>query len=121
MNPLADFILEHIQYRPPQYWTSYVGGVSLLSTHSSVATTLASYFTIIFTIQVAMKNQQAKKLTTLFQIHNIVLSFGSMVLLILILEEVFPILWNRGLFNALCAEESWTAVRLSHSLPPVNC
>lgn len=110
MAPLADFILEHIPYRLPQYLTSYVEGVSPLSTNLSVAGALASYLAVIFGIKAVMKNQKAQKLTALFQTHNVVLSSGSLLLLVLMLEEILPIMWKTGLHNALCAEESWTPV-----------
>jgi len=55
-----------------------------------------------------MKNREAQKLTVLFQAHNIFLSAGSLVLLVLMLEEMIPILWKRGLFSAMCADKSWT-------------
>lgn len=57
-----------------------------------------------------MKNRPPQKLNTLFQIHNVILSGGSFILLVLMAEEILPILWKRGIFKAICAEESWTPV-----------
>jgi len=55
-----------------------------------------------------MKNQQPHKLTPLFQAHNMILSSGSLLLLILMLEEILPILRKEGLHHAICAPEAWT-------------
>jgi fatty acid elongase 3 len=110
MAPLADFLLAHFPFQPqlPIHYTSYVQGKTPLSTPPAVVTALISYLAVIFGIQAIMKDKQPQKLSILFQAHNIILSAGSFVLLILMLEEVIPILWGQGLFNALCADESWT-------------
>ena len=48
-----------------------------------------------------------------FQLHNVILSSGSLLLLVLMLEEILPIMWNHGLHYALCSEQAWTPVRLT--------
>ena len=60
-----------------------------------------------------MKDREPKKLKLIFQGHNVFLSAGSLILLVLMLEEMLPILWREGVFNSICAEESWTNVKLS--------
>jgi len=55
-----------------------------------------------------MKNQAPMRLQFLFQLHNIFLSVGSGILLVLMIEEVVPILWNHGLFYAMCGFGAWT-------------
>jgi hypothetical protein len=115
MAPLADFLLANIPYRLPTHLSSYVEGVTPLSTTPAVLAALASYLAVIFGTQFFMKNQQPRKLTTLFQIHNVLLSSGSFLLLALMLEEIIPKLWTHGLHFALCNEKSWTSVR---HLPP---
>jgi len=72
-------------------------------------TALTSYLAIIFGVQAFMKNQQPIRLNTLFQAHNVILSSGSLLLLVLMLEEILPIWWNNGVHHALCAEEAWTS------------
>ncbi|KAL0951189.1 hypothetical protein HGRIS_007917 [Hohenbuehelia grisea] len=109
MAPLADFILTHVPLPSvPHYLTNYVQGQTPLSTTPTVLTALVSYLAIIFGIQAVMKGQKPLKLTLLFQIHNVFLSAGSALLLALMLEEILPILWQKGVFAAMCAEESWT-------------
>ncbi len=84
-----------------------------MSTDVAVYSALASYLAIIFGIQAIMKNQKPLKLTLLFQIHNVILSGGSLLLLVLMLEEILPIFWKHGIYHAMCAEASWTPVSAS--------
>ncbi|KAF8973923.1 elongase [Flammula alnicola] len=108
MASLAGFLLAKIPYRLPTHLYTYVEGVTPLSTDKAVITALISYLVTIFSIQAFMTNRQPLKLTTLFQIHNVILSSGSALLLALMLEEILPMWWNRGIHSALCAAESWT-------------
>jgi fatty acid elongase 3 len=111
MAPLADFLLAHVHFPSiPHYLTSYVRGETPLSTTPSVLTALASYLAVIFGVQAIMKNQPAQKLTPLFRVHNMFLSAGSLLLLVLMLEETLPNVWNNGVFYAICSDDSWTRV-----------
>jgi hypothetical protein len=110
MAPLADFLLSCIPFRPPRYLSSYVVGQTPLSTTPVVIATLAGYLAVIFGIQAFMTNRQPYKLTTLFQIHNVILSSGSALLLVLMLEEIYPWFFSHGVFDALCSAEVWTPV-----------
>ena len=110
---LEDSLLDMIPFRLPTHLYTYVEGVTPLSTDKAVLSALVSYFVVIFSIQAFMKNRQPFKLTAPFQIHNVILSLGSLLLLFLILEEILPILWNNGLHSALCDEGSWTPVCFS--------
>jgi hypothetical protein len=47
---------------------------------------------------------------TLFKIHNAFLSTGSLVLLLLIAEEVVSVRMNVGTYDSMCAPSSWTDV-----------
>jgi fatty acid elongase 3 len=113
MAPLADFLLSWIPFRLPHYLTSYVVGQTPLSTTPVVVTTLAGYLAVIFGIQAFMTNRQPYKLTTLFQIHNVILSSGSALLLVLMLEEIWPQFWSLGPHNAFCSVEAWTPVSVT--------
>ncbi|GLB36153.1 putative very-long-chain 3-oxoacyl-CoA synthase [Lyophyllum shimeji] len=108
MAPLADFILAHVRVSLPVHLTSYLRGETPLSTTPAVLGTLAAYLAVIFGVQALMTNKPAYKLTPLFQAHNVILSSGSLLLLVLMLEEIVPIIWNEGVFNSLCAVSSWT-------------
>jgi fatty acid elongase 3 len=111
MAPLADFLLAVIPFPSlPSYLTQYEQGKTPMSTTPVVVTTLIGYLAVIFGIQAVMKNKDPKRLNTLFQIHNVILSSGSALLLALMLEEVVPIIYNKGLYAAMCADASWTPV-----------
>jgi len=109
MAPLADFLL---QYAPlptlPYYLTHYVQGATPLSTRPVVVGALVSYLAVIFGIREIMKTRQPQKLTSLFQLHNVILSGGSAILLALMAEEIGPVLWKHGIFHALCHPAAWT-------------
>ena len=112
---LADFIEKTVPLPLPHYITHYVAGQTPISTNKAVATALVSYLGIIFGLQELMKTRQPLKLTALFQLHNLILTLGSGLLLVCMAEEVVPILWGTGLFNAICSTKSWTPVCTVHS------
>jgi fatty acid elongase 3 len=109
MARLADFLLK---YAPlpnlPYHLTHYVRGATPLSTQPVVLGFLAGYLATIFGIREIMKTRQPQKLTFLFQVHNALLSSGSALLLVLMLEEILPIYWRHGVFQALCGARAWT-------------
>jgi len=55
-----------------------------------------------------MRDRQPLKLTFLFQLHNVFLTLGSGLLLIVMLEEILPIVWQHGLFYGICGYGAWT-------------
>ncbi|KDR69578.1 hypothetical protein GALMADRAFT_271961 [Galerina marginata CBS 339.88] len=109
MSFLASYLVEKLPFRVPAPLYSYVKGATPLSTDGAVVTALIAYLGIIFSIQAFMKTRQPLKLTALFQLHNVMLTSGSLILLVLMLEEILPIIWNHGFHNALCGEQAWTA------------
>ena len=113
MAPLADFILAHVPLpQIPSHYTHYVVGKTPLSTPTEVWSTLAAYLVIIFSTQAFMKSRPAYKLQIPFQIHNVFLSAGSLLMLALIAEEVVPLVWKNGVFWGMCHEKMWTSVRV---------
>ncbi|CAE6538118.1 unnamed protein product [Rhizoctonia solani] len=110
MAPLADALLSVIPkgWHLPDHLVTYQAGVTPLSTPPVVVACLIGYLTTIFSLREVMRGRDALKLTTPFQIHNIYLTAGSGLLLLLMVEEIAPIWWKTGLFNAMCAEASWT-------------
>ena len=115
MAPLADFLQAYIPFSLPTHLYSYVHGKTPLSTTPTVVATLSSYLIVIFGIQALMKNRSPQKLNTLFQAHNVFLSGGSLLLLVLMLEEILPIVWNHGVFYGICNQNAWTPVRSQFS------
>ena len=111
MAPIADFILANIPLPSlPYHLTHYVPGQTPLSTTPEVAAALVTYLAVIFGLREVMRSQQALRLQFLFQVHNFVLSLGSAVLLVLMVEEIAPILWKHGIFYSICNGGAWTPV-----------
>jgi len=108
---LADLIVQKVPLPAlPSYLTHYQNGITPLSTWPTVIAALATYLAIVFGVQELMRSRQPMKLTALFQLHNIVLSSGSLLLLMLMVEEIVPMIYKNGLFNAMCSVNSWTPV-----------
>jgi hypothetical protein len=63
---------------------------------------------IIFGGQLFMKDLPAFKFKALFQLHNLLLTAVSFVLLVLLIEELIPIVAKHGLFFAICSPQAWT-------------
>lgn len=119
MAPLADFLLAYAPLpKIPHYLTSYVPGKTPLSTPQEVYPALATYLVVIFSIRWFMKDRAPLKLQYPFQAHNIFLSAGSALLLVLIAEEVVPEVFKHGVFHAMCNVQMWTPVRFYAFCPP---
>jgi fatty acid elongase 3 len=104
-------------------------GVSPFSTHAVVLGAVLSYLITIFGIQAAMRDKEPLSALSgkhegkglkrraefryLFMLHNVLLSAGSGLLLVNMVEELLPILWRDGLFSGICANQSWTPVRFT--------
>jgi fatty acid elongase 3 len=112
MPLLADFLLSVVPTDLiPKYLTSYIPGETPLSTWPVVTTALASYLAIIFGTREIMKDRPPQRLNTLFRIHNAFLSIGSLILLVLMMEEVGSIWLTSTTYGTMCDESSWTEVR----------
>ncbi|KAF8509806.1 GNS1/SUR4 family-domain-containing protein [Gautieria morchelliformis] len=105
----ADLLLNNLPLPSlPSYLTHYELGPTPLSTWTSVTAALVAYLMVIFGLQELMRSRQALKMTALFQLHNIVLSSGSLLLLVLMVEEIAPIVSRHGLFYGICSKDAWT-------------
>ena len=107
--PLADLLATYSPVSLPYHLTHYVKGQTPLSTTPVVVSTLAGYLAVIFGIQALMRDRQPLKLQFLFQVHNVILSAGSLLLLVLMLEEIIPIGLKSGPFEMICGQEAWTS------------
>ena len=117
MAPLADFLLSALPLKSlgdPYHLTHYVQGETPFSTPQEVFPALAAYLVIIFGIQAWMKDRPPFKLQFLFRLHNAFLTSGSLLLVLLIMEEVVPLWLQHGTFWALCDDDMWTSVSARH-------
>ncbi|KZT02707.1 GNS1/SUR4 membrane protein [Laetiporus sulphureus 93-53] len=108
MAPLADFLARTVPISLPDHLRSYVVGKTPLSTPQEVFPALVAYLVIVFSLRAYMKNRPPLKLQRLFQLHNIILSAGSGLLLACMIEEIAPLYYKNGTFWAMCNEGMWT-------------
>lgn len=73
-----------------------------------VTMTCITYFIVIFGGRFLMTNVAPFKLKLPFMIHNVLLTLVSGILLVLMVEQIFPIFYRHGLMAAICANETWT-------------
>ncbi|KAH9944374.1 GNS1/SUR4 membrane protein [Epithele typhae] len=111
MASLSDLLLHRAglgSLPVPYPLTHYVAGKTPLSTPQEVYPMLAAYLVTIFSIRAFMKNRSPLKLQFLFRVHNAFLSSGSLLLVLLIMEEVVPRYLKHGTFWVLCNDDMWS-------------
>ncbi|WFC94732.1 very-long-chain 3-oxoacyl-CoA synthase [Malassezia brasiliensis] len=94
--------------RPMQSWQP---GVTPLSTWPVVLGMSVLYLTVVLGGQELMRNRNPvpnKYLKIPFLVHNVLLSFGSGLLLALMLEDVLPFMWAHGPHDSICQLEVTT-------------
>lgn len=67
-----------------------------------------TYLVVIFGGQYLLRSASAFKFKLLFQIHNLLLTVVSLSLLILLIEQLLPIIVRHGPLYAICSTEGWT-------------
>jgi len=72
------------------------------SNFGTVSALTILYFLSVYGLEIFMRNRKPLHLKPLFAVHNVILSFLSLVLLILMLETLIPIIYNKGFFFAIC-------------------
>ena len=90
-------------------------GQTPLSTLPEIAFAVTAYLAVIFGIQAYMKDRQPfgkeQWFKQVFLVHNVLLSLGSAFLLAVMLEEIVPVIRERGWFYSICGAGAWTMVR----------
>ncbi|RLV94782.1 Elongation of fatty acids protein 2 [Spathaspora sp. JA1] len=81
-----------------------------LSTFPAVVTGISTYYVVIFGGDFIFKKFQIKPfvLNGLFQIHNLLLTTLSLVLLVLMVEQLIPMIYHHGLYYAICHPNAWS-------------
>jgi fatty acid elongase 2 len=88
----------------------FIAGQYPLTTLGPVIMAISTYYIVIFGGDYLFKTLKIKPfvLNGLFQIHNLLLTTLSLTLLILMVEQLIPIIWYHGLYYAICNQNSWT-------------
>ena len=111
MPYLADCFLMFIPTGTiPSSLKSYIQGETPLSTWATVISMIVTYLTVVFGMREIMRDRAPLKLTDLFRAHNLFLSVASLVLVLLIGEEVVSNWIKFGSYGILCAEEAYSQV-----------
>ncbi|KAN0061347.1 Fatty acyl-CoA elongase/Polyunsaturated fatty acid specific elongation enzyme [Thecaphora frezii] len=94
----------------PTYLLAWEAGKTPLSTLPGLVAAIMTYLAVIFGGRELMKNRPAftSSIKIPFLIHNLALTFGSGLLLVLMLEEIVPIWRRNGFYYAICGEGAWT-------------
>ncbi|WOO85761.1 Putative elongation of fatty acids protein 1 [Vanrija pseudolonga] len=93
---------------PPKQFVEWIPGQTPLSTNKTVLVAVVTYLAVIFGGRELMRNRQPFKLKFLFQLHNVFLSSGSLLLLALILEQIVPLYWKHGFYWSICNPAAFT-------------
>ena len=89
-----------IGYAPQDF--RFLSGVTSMSTWSSMLAALVTYYTVVLGGRKFMRNQKPVPLNFAFKVHNLCLSVLSGILLVLMLEQIVPMLRSDGLFHSIC-------------------
>lgn len=79
-----------------------------LSDLHHVAIAIALYYIIIFGGRAILRPFKPFKLNGLFQIHNLILTSVSFLILILMVEQLVPMIAKNGLYYSICNIGAWT-------------
>lgn len=94
-------------WRPQDF--AFVQNSSLpFSSTKEVVAAIVTYYVVIFGGRAVLKNAPVIRVNILFQLHNLLLTLLSGVLLLLLVEQLIPILVRHGLLYAICNRGSWT-------------
>ncbi|KAM9919686.1 hypothetical protein OXX59_007754 [Metschnikowia pulcherrima] len=109
--PLFDAAVTKVsggRFVPSQF--EFVPHQTTFSSFPVVIGAIAVYYTVIFGGDYIFKrfNIRPFVLNGLFQIHNLFLTTLSLTLLVLMSEELIPMIYNHGLFYAICHPDAWT-------------
>lgn len=109
--PLFDAAIAKVsqgKFVPSQF--AFVHGELPFSTFPPVFFIISTYYIVIFGGNYLFKKFQIKPfvLNGLFQLHNLVLTTLSFTLLVLMAEQLIPMIYHHGLFFAICHPQAWS-------------
>lgn len=79
-----------------------------LSTTPHVLAAIAAYYVVVFGGREIMRRFQPIKLNLFFQMHNFLLTSLSLTLLLLLVEQIVPIVVRHGVLYSICNEAAWS-------------
>lgn len=106
--PLFSAVFEKVVGYPAEQF-EFVHNKTFLANGWQAIGIIAVYYVVIFGGRFVFNslNMPAFKLNFLFQLHNLGLTIASLTLLLLVIEQLVPILYHHGLFYAICHENAF--------------
>lgn len=107
--PIFNHFFEKVVGYPADEF-EFIPYVTTLANFPHAISIILAYYFIIFTGQFFMSKLNLKpiKLNFLFQLHNLFLTLASFILLVLMVEQIFPIWYYNGILHAVCSSEAFT-------------
>lgn len=108
--PLFDALVSTVsggRFVPSEF--AFVPHKTPFSSLSTVTYAILTYYLVIFGGDYVFKKFKIQPLVLngLFQVHNLLLTTLSLTLLVLMLEELIPMIWHHGLYYAICNPAAW--------------
>ncbi|KAI8367471.1 GNS1/SUR4 family-domain-containing protein [Radiomyces spectabilis] len=107
LYPYFEKVYEAVVGKPASSF-SFTPGVTPLSTVNEVVASCITYFVVIFGGRYLMTQFPPFRLQALFQLHNFLLTIVSGILLVLMVEQIFPKIYHHGFLYAVCSNDAWT-------------
>ncbi|KAJ7931129.1 GNS1/SUR4 membrane protein [Mycena leptocephala] len=101
MASFSEFVLLYLPLAP-------VAMKIPLSAPSTVFSALVAYLAAISGAQILMQSRPPLKLRRIIQAHNLLLCAVSLLLLVLMLDEIVPMVRRVGFLNAMCGGDAYT-------------
>ncbi|CDK24974.1 unnamed protein product [Kuraishia capsulata CBS 1993] len=107
--PIFDKVYAKIAGFPASEF-EFVQGETFMGNFQSCALVIVLYYVIVFGGQAIIQkfDLPPRKLSVLFHIHNLLLTFGSLTLLLVMVEQLIPMVHEHGIFWSICSKGAFT-------------